>query len=457
MTVKDHQPSALWQESYMVVRLISATLISGMIFRTFVAEPSHIPTGSMAPHRLGLHQNLVCENCQFSFAVGVRTDGSSPIVVCPNCASRLTLDITKTQQTEGDRVWVDKSTTMLRHTKRWQEVIFYSPDAPLTPHLKRVVGLPGESVLIDQGDIFIDGKRNVKNHDDRKALSVMVYDQNYPSVDALRYPRWQFSNIDSKQSTGWTISGSQAELTYQSVTPEAQSHWGNWDWANYRHLCPDRGEYGPVRDFLAYEGQNSGGQNLVGDLWMEAELELDCCQSLAFRISAEDVEITLEFPLEKRGSKSFGVIKINREEMAVKWFKSKTEIGLSRGLHEVSWVDHQLEYRLNGDLVFEPLNIEKAFSKSPASNFRDSPIGIGLIGGRGRVRNFRLFRDVYVTNRLASEPVIGFGVREPVRLSKDGYFLLGDNSGFSLDSRFWKHGPVVPQSAIIGRPIGKGR
>ena len=101
--------------------------------------------------------------------------------------------------------------------------------------------------------------------------------------------------------------------------------------------------------------------------------------------------------------------------------------------------------------------MEKTIAKPPSSTFRDSPIGIGLIGGQGKISHFRLFRDIYITNRLANEPVIGFGVREPVRLPDDGYFLLGDNSGFSLDSRFWKHGPVVPRSAIIGCPIGKGR
>ena len=456
MTAQNHQPSALWQERFMVVRLISSVLISGMIFRSFVAEPSHIPTGSMAPHRLGLHQNLICPNCKFAFQVGIRTDGSSPEITCPNCALRVSLDSTQIHQVEGDRVWVDKSTMGLLQPKRWQEVIFFSPDAPLTPHLKRVAGMPGESVLIDKGDIFIDGKRIVKNDDDRKALSVMVYDQSYPSHDDSRYPRWRFSATDSGQSTGWSFSEMKSNLIFQSSTPDKQSPQ-MWDWANYRHLCPDRGEYGPVRDFLAYEGRNIGGQNLVGDLWFEADLEFDGCQSLAFRLSADDVEITLEFDLKNASSMPTDVVKINGEIMGLIWRKPFGLKVLRSERHEVSWVDHQLEYRINGDLIFEPLRVEKTIAKPPSSTFRDSPIGIGLIGGRGKISRFRLFRDLYITNRLANEPVIGFGVREPVRLPDDGYFLLGDNSGFSLDSRFWKHGPVVPRSAIIGSPIGKGR
>lgn len=456
MIVRNHQASAVWQERFTVVRLITLIWISGLIMRTFVAEPSHIPTGSMAPHRLGLHQNLICPNCKFAFQVGLRTDGSLPEITCPNCALRISLDPTRIHQAEGDRVWVDKATMGLIQPKRWQEVVFFSPDAPLTPHLKRVAGMPGESVRIDKGDIFIDGKRIVKNDKDRKAMSVRVYDQSFPSDDDSRYPRWRFSATDSGQSTGWEFSEKKSELIFQSSTSDKESPQ-MWDWANYRHLCPDRGEYGPVRDFLAYEGRNIGSQNLVGDLWFEADLDLDGCQSLAFRLSADDVDIMLEFDLTNASSMPTGVVKINGEIMGLSWRKPSALNVLRSANHEVSWVDHQLEYRINGDLVFEPLRVENTITKPPTLSFRDSPIGIGLMCGQGKIRNFRLFRDIYITNRLASEPVIGFGVREPVPLPPDGYFLLGDNSGFSLDSRFWKHGPVVPRSAIIGRPIGKGR
>jgi len=40
-----------------------------------------------------------------------------------------------------------------------------------------------------------------------------------------------------------------------------------------------------------------------------------------------------------------------------------------------------------------------------------------------------------------------------VRLGPDDYFVLGDNSPISNDSRFWSDGPVVKGSMFVGRPF----
>lgn len=52
---------------------------------------------------------------------------------------------------------VDKLTYKLRHPKRGEVVIFHPPQNPKESYIKRVIGLPGELVEINNGNVYIDG------------------------------------------------------------------------------------------------------------------------------------------------------------------------------------------------------------------------------------------------------------------------------------------------------------
>ena len=47
------------------------------------------------------------------------------------------------------------------------------------------------------------------------------------------------------------------------------------DWLSYRHWEPDLERYGPVRDYLAYNGRELMGENEVHDLLVEADVVAD--------------------------------------------------------------------------------------------------------------------------------------------------------------------------------------
>lgn len=60
----------------------------------------------------------------------------------------------------GDRVWTDKLLLKLGEIKRGDIVVFTPPDSVESeyPYIKRVIGLPGETVEIRNGKVLINGQ-----------------------------------------------------------------------------------------------------------------------------------------------------------------------------------------------------------------------------------------------------------------------------------------------------------
>ena len=83
----------------------------------------------------------------------------------------------------------------------------------------------------------------------------------------------------------------------------------------------------------------------------------------------------------------------------------------------------------------------------------DSPVALGVRGGALEVNDLRIYRDIYYTSALANTPRHSQGMATDVKLGRDEYFVLGDNSPVSNDSRFWNEGPVVRGSMFVGRPF----
>jgi signal peptidase I len=59
----------------------------------------------------------------------------------------------------GDRLLADKLTYRLHAPHRGDVVIFYYPRDPQQIYVKRVIGLPGETVDIRNGDVYINGRK----------------------------------------------------------------------------------------------------------------------------------------------------------------------------------------------------------------------------------------------------------------------------------------------------------
>jgi len=63
----------------------------------------------------------------------------------------------------------------------------------------------------------------------------------------------------------------------------------------------------------------------------------------------------------------------------------------------------------------------------------------------------KVYRDVYYTHPIGSEA--RWGLAEPVRLADHEYFVLGDNSPVSDDSRTWPERGAVDAKLLVGKPL----
>lgn len=62
----------------------------------------------------------------------------------------------------GDRIVVNKVSYHLTEPDRGDVIVFHSPRDPNTDLIKRVIGLPGETVEVKGGTVYIDGKALVE-------------------------------------------------------------------------------------------------------------------------------------------------------------------------------------------------------------------------------------------------------------------------------------------------------
>jgi signal peptidase I len=429
-----------------------------LIFRTFAAEAYIVPTGSMAPTLLGDHEEIVCPRCGIRFALGFDDDGRAGRPVCPNCGAQ-DLDRAKRVACSGDRVLVQKFVYELRRPRRWEVAVFHYPAEPSQAYVKRVVGLPGESIQIVRGDVLIDGKIARKDLREQHAMRILVHDNNFVPRDGPPGRRWTTRRGRPGQHlpSGWRAEGT--GFVREPVEPLAPVATAREpiDWIEYQHWSADRDRLAPVSDFMSYNGGDLRGENPVADLMLEARLR--CAgdvRDLAVRIQSAGDRFLVTLPLE--GAER-GAIEVRHNWRPIEGVRGRSggleviesAVSLSRSiLLEVSVMDRRLTVAADGVLLFDPIDYG---TPSPVLNFDPSPVALGVRGGSATVSGLCVYRDVHYTSNLANVPRRPFGVDTPYQLGRDEFFVLGDNSAVSNDSRFWTTSPVVAGELFLGKPF----
>jgi signal peptidase I len=491
------------------IESIVIAFVLAFLFRTFEAEAFVIPTGSMAPTLMGRHKDVVCPKCGCPYPVNahseVDADGnllSDPearvaVGTCPMCRYPAQLDNPQHQSYpsyNGDRILVSKFAYELADPRRWDVIVFKFPGDTTTDartnFIKRLVGLPGETVWIQHGDLWIrqgQGPFQIARKPPEKLLAMLqpVFDNDYmPRLVEYGWPaRWQ-----AEPPANGSTAGAWSSEDYATFHTDGTAAGENW--LRYHHLIPDyqqweeaRAKSGQpavelapqlIRDFTAYDTARTLNEERMapdvqnpGRYWV-GDLAL-CCTA---EVESEKGELLFEL---RKGGRRFhcrvdvatgqAALSISGRDMRQFQPTASTSVR-GPGRHEIRFsnCDDELRLWVDGSVVhFDASTAYHDLGNHLPEASDLLPVGVASVGVRAKLSHLAIFRDIYyIADHLSvagslRDTTIRNGLERTdalYPLKPDQFFVLGDNSAFSKDGREW--GPDnywVPRELLIGKAL----
>ncbi|MGD0464761.1 MAG: S26 family signal peptidase [Tepidisphaeraceae bacterium] len=489
------------------IESILVAFILAFIFRAFVVEAFVIPTGSMAPTLLGAHMRFQCPDCGWTFDVNysarnetedaeMRTPPDAfPMadVYCPNCgyhvASPQGQSATPIPVNYGDRILVLKYVYLLHPPRRWDVVVFKAPDLPQQYHyqqnfIKRLVGLPGERLMVLDGDIYVWNAPASRWEIARKprsaqeALWRLVNDNDY-------YPRMEHRPAPPQWEQPWKAWG--RGWDEDRANPRIFD-FDNASGSGTLHFDPAaNGTTQTLTDFLAYDTSPQPGMirrpgsvalddetsNAVSDLKLVVNYTRmngsGALRMMLSRFADVDHLFTAEITPD-----AVRLIHRTSSGAITSWQKPLSELGVSGDkpiFVEFMNVDYRVMLRLNGRDAFEPMDYDPNLpwlldQWRGHSRGKSGEAEIEAENQTCKIEHLSLWRDVYYTNRsYGREDLHTAGPGNPVELGAREYFVMGDNSAISKDARYWD-APIdlpheglemaegrVPEQFLLGKAV----
>ncbi len=527
---------------------LAIAFILAFFIRTFVVEPFVIPTGSMSPALQGVHKDLQCPQCGERYRVNasiqaqMRGHAAPDRCVggmCPMCRYTMAYDTHLARQYRdapqesrnersysGDRIVVNKFLYSFTEPERWDVVVFKFPGNATDNYIKRLVGLPEETLRVFGGDLFVkpDGD---DDFDIARKPGKVAYAMREAVHDTHRSPanlheggwplRWQ--NVE-----GWDVDAStNGKLVRQTFATQGEAE----SWLNYVHTPPpnpvwpqlEAGVTLPpavpqlISDFNPYNTRivqgfvnhvrgrtdnpfvvfpTAQGVHWVGDLFVEANVDI---QSDTGQLLLELVEAGHRFRSAidvATGEATLSILPQDSDEPAE--FRAVARTAMEGpGKHSVMfanvddtlhlWVDDRLvEFNTPTTYDWETLFGDRQ-GMMPQTSDQDPgdlvPARVGSSGARLAIDRLRVYRDIYyiaakdsmrvnefdgiVTDYVMAPPadllsnpstwdLIGRRRKIDFPLSKDQFFVMGDNSPQSSDARLWD--TINSRDGFVSKPGG---
>lgn len=410
----------------VVVNLVRIAILY-LAVRSFLVEPIAVQSGSMAPVLRGLHADTKCPRCGAEILWGADlTPFDVAAVTCPQCGAEQTEQAARTLLA-GDRLLVDRNAFWLREPQRWEIAAFRDPEAPHRWLVKRIIGLPGETITIRDGDLFASGKRVTKSLAAFRSLAIPVYEPTQEIIDAKLAP-WQG---ETETSPWQSHRGQHGESFLHLPTLSATE----FDWLVYRPIAGTAVSGGKsIGDALPYNQDRQRRPLPVSDVLVTFMARFQGQGRLAVRFPVAGVVVLLLDP--KTGD-------VDVLENGASKFRGRFRPPMPGSALAV--MAGYCDGRVLAQLGEEQLAAEVTGPAEPAGS---APLlGIGASGIGVEIAGLRLARDIYYTpsdRERNPEKSFALGERE--------YLMLGDNPARSYDSRYWPT-PGIDHNSLLGRPF----
>ncbi len=477
-------------------------VLVGFLVWSLEAEGYLIPTGSMAPTLMGRHKEITCPECGWVYRVNadgeVDSDGSGAPTgrrvvwgTCENCRFQTRVD--DEPSFSGDRVYTVKSGTTLplsplagrAEPNRWEVTVFNLPEDPQTRYIKRLVGMPGEILRIQQGDLWrrdpdlaAQFERPGRSPAQQLQMQVPVFDDAHRPASLREDPRWR----------RWTPSTAWTESTPGSFEVDAAGD--RWEELRYRHVVPDPEQWEAIResrepatppratlitDFTSFNtDQTPEGledYRRASRAWFQPHWVGDLTLSLTLDVVEARGLARLE--LIKAGVSNRCEIDLSTGEARL--FHGDVQLGepVTTTIHDLGSrhlifanVDDRLTLWVDGALPFGAGRVHQFHDAEtilrPTTEDLE-PARVALRGARAAVGRLVLKRDVYYTQEPGepdSDELLGYVGGPPgaffdllahpdqygemswrpprdYPIEPGRYMMLGDNSAWSSDGRAW--------------------
>ncbi len=137
---------------------VPCVVIVLFVLRPFLYGAFVLPTNSMAQTLIGTHWRGSCPECGSpNYCTPVDSFYGSPDpprMICGNFHVTQLPNVAKLAHS-GDRILVAKFLT----PQRWDLVVFQYPENPSLVYVDRLVGMPGEEILVRDGSVWANGKK----------------------------------------------------------------------------------------------------------------------------------------------------------------------------------------------------------------------------------------------------------------------------------------------------------